>query len=79
MRMSRENLSEGAREYVSAYQRFIGPRVRALAGANVTAGERFLYDPERATSPHDAVTAPRTARTKSLEMWRMAVMVRVSP
>lgn len=45
------NMSEGARKYVMAYNNYIGPRIRAQAGANVTPGERFLYDPERYSSP----------------------------
>lgn len=45
------NMSEGARKYIMAYNNYIGPRIRALAGANVTPGERFLYDPERYSSP----------------------------
>lgn len=45
------NLSEGARAYVTAYSNYIGPRIRSQAGANVTAGERTLYDPEKYTTP----------------------------
>ena len=48
---AQSNMSEGARQYMMAYNSFIGPRIRALAGANVTPGERFLYDPERYSSP----------------------------
>jgi hypothetical protein len=46
-----EGLSDGARKYITAYSNYIGPRIRSQAGANVTAGERTLYDPEKYTTP----------------------------
>jgi hypothetical protein len=48
---AQSQMSDGAREYIMAYNNYIGPRIRALAGANVTPGERFLYDPQKYSSP----------------------------
>ena len=60
------NMSEGARKYVMAYNNYIGPRIRAQAGANVTPGERFLYDPERYSSPQavDLMLANESKRVR---------------